>query len=157
MSCPCGFGIGNPLSQDNSEILNALGMKSISELLAYRDMPLDKLGALVDHRIPVVLVAGDSDQVVPYCENGIFLQRAYKDAGVEILPVVMHGTRDIIKKNYLVNWRNVLSISVLPPISTEQIASMEVSEVSEMTHKMMCEEYEKIMDEEASRENEDNV
>ena len=70
MSCPCGFGIGNPLSQDNSEILNALGMKSISELLAYRDMPLDKLGALVDHRIPVVLVAGDSDQVVPYCENG---------------------------------------------------------------------------------------
>lgn len=84
MSCPCGFGIGNPLSADNSEILNALGLKSISELLAYRDMPLDKLGALVSHRIPVVMVAGDSDKVVPYCENGIFLQRAYKDAGVEI-------------------------------------------------------------------------
>lgn len=80
-------------------------------------------------------------------EVGRFKQGAFalaKDAGVEILPVVMHGTRDIIKKNYLVNWRNVLSISVLPPISTEQIASMEVSEVSEMTHKMMCEEYEKI-------------
>ena len=80
-------------------------------------------------------------------EVGRFKQGAFalaKDAGVEILPVVMHGTRDIIKKNYLVNWRNVLSISVLPPISTEQIASMEVSEVAEMTHKMMCEEYEKI-------------
>ena len=80
-------------------------------------------------------------------EVGRFKQGAFalaKDDGVEILPVVMHGTRDIIKKNYQVNWPNVLSISVLPPISTEQIASMEVSEASEMTHKMMCEEYEKI-------------
>lgn len=84
MSCPCGFGIGNALSADNSEILNALGMKSISELLAYREMPLDKLPELVEKKIPVVIVAGDSDQVVPYCENGIFVEEAYKDAGLDI-------------------------------------------------------------------------
>ena len=84
MSCPCGFGNGKPLSEDNSEILNALGLKDISQLLAYRDMPLDKLGVLAEAKIPVVMVAGDSDQVVPYCENGICLEKTYKDAGVEI-------------------------------------------------------------------------
>ncbi len=82
MSCPCGFGIGEPLNTDYSEILNALSLDSISELLAYRDMPLDKLPVLVENRIPVVMVAGDSDRVVPYCENGILLQKAYEKAGI---------------------------------------------------------------------------
>lgn len=91
MSCPCGFGIGNRLSEDHAEILNALGMKDISQLLAYRDMPLDKIGALVEHRIPVVLVAGDSDRSVPYCENGIFLEQAYRDAGVDIEVFIKPG------------------------------------------------------------------
>lgn len=91
MSCPCGFGIGKPLAEDNSEILNALGLKDISQLLAYRDMPLDKLGVLTEAKIPVVMVAGDSDQVVPYCENGIWLEKAYKDAGVEIEVYIKPG------------------------------------------------------------------
>lgn len=91
MSCPCGFGIGNPLNEDYSEILNALQLKSISELLAYRDMPLDKLGILTKNRIPAVLVAGDSDTTVPYCENGIFLERAYKEAGVELEVYIVPG------------------------------------------------------------------
>lgn len=91
MSCPCGFGIGNPLSEDHSEILNALGLRDISQLLAYRDMPLDKLGALVGAGIPTVMVAGDSDQVVPYCENGIWLEKAYRDAGVELEVYIKPG------------------------------------------------------------------
>ena len=91
MSCPCGFGIGKPLAEDNSEILNALGLKDISQLLAYRDMPLDKLGVLAEAKIPVVMVAGDSDQVVPYCENGICLEKTYKDAGVEIEVYIKPG------------------------------------------------------------------
>jgi len=84
MSCPCGFGIGNSLNNDNSEILNALGLSSISELLAYREMPLDMIPKLIENRIPVILAAGDSDKVVPFCENGIFVQKAYKDAGCDI-------------------------------------------------------------------------
>ena len=30
------------------------------------------------------MVSGDWDQTVPYCENGVFLEKAYKEAGVEI-------------------------------------------------------------------------
>lgn len=91
MSCPCGFGIGNPLAENNSEILNALGLESISQLLGYRDMPLDNLPKLIANRIPVVMVAGDSDVTVPYCENGIFLETAYKDAGAEIEVYIKPG------------------------------------------------------------------
>lgn len=91
MSCPCGFGVGRALAEDNSEILNALGMESMAQLMAYRDMPLDKIGKLVESRIPVVMVSGDSDMAVPYCENGIFLEKAYKDAGVDIEVYIKPG------------------------------------------------------------------
>lgn len=80
-------------------------------------------------------------------QMGRFKQGAFalaKDAGVEILPIVLHGTRDVLKKNYLVNWRNSLTVSVLPPISAEKVQSMETAELIEHTRTMMCEEYEKI-------------
>lgn len=86
MSCPCGFGIGKPLGGNPDEILNALSLSSVSELLSYRDMPIDKLPYLIQNKIPVVMVAGDSDQVVPYCENGYLLEKAYKknDIAIEV-------------------------------------------------------------------------
>ena len=87
MSCPCGFGVGKALNPDHSEILNALGMTSISQLLGYRDMPLDCIPELIRNRIPVALVAGDSDTVVPYCENGVLLEEAY---GKTDIPFFLH-------------------------------------------------------------------
>ncbi len=91
MSCPCGFGIGRPLNEDNSEILNALSLENLSELLAYRDMPLDKIPQLVQERIPAVIVAGDSDVVVPFVENGIFVQRALENAGIDVEVYIKPG------------------------------------------------------------------
>ncbi len=87
MSCPCGFGVGEPLSGGLSEILSALSLDSVSQLLGCRDMPLDRLPALIQHRIPAVLVSGDSDRTVPYCENGYFVEKAYREAGI---PVSVH-------------------------------------------------------------------
>lgn len=91
MSWPCGFGIGKNHPADYSEILNALGLRDISQLIASREMPLDRIGTLVANKIPVVMVSGDSDQTVPYCENGICLEKAYKDAGVEIEVYIKPG------------------------------------------------------------------
>ena len=93
MSCPCGFGIRNRCSADSdySEILNALRLNSLAELMAYRDMPLDHLDTLVKNRLPVVMVAGDSDITVPYHENGVFLEQAYKDADVDIEVYIKPG------------------------------------------------------------------
>lgn len=91
MSSPCGVGVGRKNPATETEILNALGLDSISELMAYREMPLDRLPVLVEKRIPAVLVAGDSDGVVPYCENGVFLQRAYEKAGLKLEVYIKPG------------------------------------------------------------------
>ncbi len=91
MSWPCGFGRSEYKPEDHSEIINALGVKDFSEILANRDMPLDRIPTLVKHNIPVIMVTGDSDRVVPYCENGRFLEKAYKDAGAEIEVYVKPG------------------------------------------------------------------
>lgn len=80
-------------------------------------------------------------------EIGRFKQGAFalaKEAGVEILPVVMHGTRTVLNKFYLVNWRNVLKVSVLPPISAEEVAATPMPELMEKTRTMMCEKYNQL-------------
>lgn len=95
MSWPCGFGTGNGNGKEDadkySEILKALGMRDISQLLASRDMPMDKIPVLLAHKIPVVMVSGDSDRTVPYSENGLILEKAYKDAGVDIEVYIKPG------------------------------------------------------------------
>lgn len=85
LSCPCHFGTAKALDGGKAvpELLKALNMDSISRLLGYREMPLDKVPQLVANRIPVVMVAGDSDSVVPFHENGALLQAAYEKAGLE--------------------------------------------------------------------------
>ena len=83
MSCPCGFGKGDALSANYlDEILPALGLSGISELLAYRDMPLDSIPALIKNKLPLILVAGDSDTVVPFSENGYFIKKAYEGTDI---------------------------------------------------------------------------
>ena len=62
-----------------------------------------------------------------------------KEAGVEVLPVVMTGTNTSIKKNKLVNWGNRVAIRVLEPVSVEKVASLDVKELSQQTHDRMVE------------------
>lgn len=92
LSCPCGFGAANPLSEEAiSKFLRIMGLASVPQLLACRDMPLDKLATLTAHNIPIVMVSGDSDTVVPFEENGLLVQKAYKDAGAEIAVYIKPG------------------------------------------------------------------
>ena len=85
LSCPFGFGGGSDLEPSTQqEALDALGL-TMAEMIAYREHPLDKLPALVEHRVPAMLVWGDADRTVPFAENGLLLQRAYERAGVPLL------------------------------------------------------------------------
>jgi pimeloyl-ACP methyl ester carboxylesterase len=90
MSWPCDFGRSSEKPYLD-EILPALRLKSLAELLAYRAMPLDKIPSLVEKKIPLVMASGDSDTAVPYHENGIFVERAYKDAGLPIEVYIKPG------------------------------------------------------------------
>ncbi len=60
-----------------------------------------------------------------------------KSADVDIIPVVMDGTKDAFKKNYLINWRNKTTIKVLPPISREIIQNTEIKELTNMVQAQM--------------------
>ncbi|MBQ4087453.1 MAG: alpha/beta hydrolase [Clostridia bacterium] len=62
------------------EFHEATGM-TLSEAICYRDHPMDRMGALLEHSIPIILVSGDSDRIVPFEENGALLEKYYKENG----------------------------------------------------------------------------
>lgn len=52
-----------------------------------------------------------------------------KDNGVGILPVVMSGTRNLLRKGLIYNWRHNLGISVLDAVTAEQVAAADEHEL----------------------------
>ena len=63
-----------------------------------------------------------------------------KEAGVEILPVVLDGTTKILKpKSFWANWRHKLTVKVLPPISAERVAETDASVMAREVQAMMVE------------------
>lgn len=69
-----------------------------------------------------------------------------KEAGVEILPVVMNGTNTLIRKNALFNWRNRITIKVLPPVPVEHIVATDTHELMQEVHESMCSALKEIRD-----------
>ena len=63
-----------------------------------------------------------------------------KEAGVEILPVVLDGTTKIFKpKSFWFNWKHTLTVKVLPPISAEKVAATDTSEMAKEVQELMTE------------------
>lgn len=62
-----------------------------SELICYRRHPLDRLSVLADHKIPVVMLYGEEDVTVPYEENGIFLEKLYREKELPLLVIGKPG------------------------------------------------------------------
>lgn len=70
--------------------------------------PLNKIQGLIAHRIPVLLVAGDADTVVPFRENGQLLYAEYTYAGgpVKLIlkPGVGHHPHSLEEPAEIVDW-----------------------------------------------------
>lgn len=60
-----------------------------------------------------------------------------KDAGAPILPIVLNNTNKMMRKGWLMNWRNHITIKILPPISAEEVAERTVKEVMADVHSSM--------------------
>ncbi|MBQ8648741.1 MAG: alpha/beta fold hydrolase [Clostridia bacterium] len=88
LSCPGDVGKANGGMYE--EFHNATGM-DYSFLINYRNHPIDNVDALIRARIPIFLICGDSDTVVPYCENGMHLANAYKKAGADLTEILKEG------------------------------------------------------------------
>lgn len=91
LSCP--FDILRSHDSDaiaDSEALNALGL-TMPQMLKYREHPYDMLPELIKSRIPAVVVAGDSDSIVPFEENGKWLVDMYEKADIPIKVYIKKG------------------------------------------------------------------
>ncbi len=69
LSCP--GDLGKAKGGMFEEFKAAMGM-DMPELIGYRNHPLDKIKDLSSD-IPIILVSGDSDTIVPFDENGTYL------------------------------------------------------------------------------------
>ena len=84
LSCPAGIGdAGNEMLP---EFIAATGITLLA-LTHYREHPIDKMPLLLQHNIPIMLVYGDSDSVVPYHENGAILEKYYRENGGTIVAI----------------------------------------------------------------------
>ena len=88
LSCPADLGKGR--SGLFEEFRDEMGV-DISELLGYRNHPLDNIPKLIENHIPIILVSGDSDQTVPYEENGKLLKDLYEKNHCEIKTIIKKG------------------------------------------------------------------
>ena len=88
LSCPAG--IGKAGSEMLPEFIAATGM-DLSALICWREHPIDQMHLLLQAGIPIMLVYGDSDDVVPYCENGALLEKYYRDNGGAITAIGKPG------------------------------------------------------------------
>ncbi len=91
LSYPGGFGDAE-LSSDTEYIkFQTQAGITHTQLLSYREHPIDKVDVLLNNNIPVMMVAGDSDKVVPYHENGAILEKQYKEKGGCIKVIIKPG------------------------------------------------------------------
>lgn len=61
-----------------------------------------------------------------------------KEAGVAILPVVLDGTRGVIGHNRLFDWRNRVTVKVLPPVPADEVAAADTHALMEEVRSRMA-------------------
>lgn len=88
LSCPAGVGkAGNDMLAEFTEHTGV----TVSKLLNYREHPIDMKDILLKNNIPIILVCGDADMVVPYEENGKILYDYYKSHNGAIELILKEG------------------------------------------------------------------
>ena len=88
LSCPCKLGVAKVSLYE--EFFSHTGV-TVSELLNYRNHPIDKAESIIKNNIPVMLICGDSDDVVPYVENGKILSDYMRTNGGNITEILKAG------------------------------------------------------------------
>lgn len=61
-----------------------------------------------------------------------------REAGAEILPVVLDGTASLIRPSRLFRWRNTITLRVLPPVTRERIAAADPRDLAVEVHDAMA-------------------
>jgi pimeloyl-ACP methyl ester carboxylesterase len=99
---PKSLGTGKGSGGDWNKLLKAHGFKSDEEAIAYKKNPVDNLEPIAKAKIPLLLVYGDMDTVVPAAENSDLVYDRYRKLGGPVERVVKpgqdhhpHGLKDV--------------------------------------------------------------
>ena len=90
-SWPGGKGKGKGSPGDWQKLLADYHFQSEAEALAYRKNPIDNLESLAKAKVPLFLLCGDADDVVPYPENGALVRQRYEKLGGPVAVLVKQG------------------------------------------------------------------
>ena len=92
-SWPGGKGKGKGSSADWAKVMEVFGFASESEAMDSMINPADNLRPLAQHRIPILHVYGDADDVVPWEENTGVVADRYRKLGGSIQLIGKPGCR----------------------------------------------------------------
>lgn len=79
-SWPGGFGTGSGDTTEWKKCLKAYGFRNELDAFNYRNNPIDTYSVLINNSIPVLIVTGDADDIVPAEENGFKLINGIKNS-----------------------------------------------------------------------------
>ncbi len=83
-SWPGGKGKGKGDAKNWALVPKLWGFKDEAEALAYKGNPVDSLAPLAQHKVPLLHVFGDADDVVPWEENTGLIESRFKALGGSI-------------------------------------------------------------------------
>lgn len=84
------LGLGESKYPSPEEFRRDMGL-SVSEMLNFRNHPIDYKDKLLESGIPIFLIAGDSDLTVPFNENGKILSDYFKVNNGNITEILKNG------------------------------------------------------------------
>jgi pimeloyl-ACP methyl ester carboxylesterase len=93
-SWPGGKMQGRGSTEDWKKCLLAYNMTE-DDALAYRLNPVDRVEPLIKADIPLLIVSGDADDVVPYEENAALIVKAYEESKADVDVILKKGVRHV--------------------------------------------------------------
>jgi 1-acyl-sn-glycerol-3-phosphate acyltransferase len=126
--------VGQLLFAHGDIVINRASAKEAMQLVHTRGLEWLKNGASVS-----IFPEGtrSKDGEIHNFKAGAFILA--KDAGVPILPIVLDGTNTMVHKGWLMNWRNKITIRILPPVTAEEVKSCDIKDVMSQVREDMVE------------------
>lgn len=82
LSCPARLGNAPDVHDGMWQEFEKAWKMTKSDILTFKGHPFYKIDKLIENKIRIYMAYGDSDKTVPYEENGIAIERAYKSNGL---------------------------------------------------------------------------
>ncbi len=126
--------VGRLLFMHGDIVINRASTKEAMQLVHTRGMEWLNKGASVS-----IFPEGtrSKDGEIHNFKAGAFILA--KDAEVPILPVVVSGTNNMVRNKIFMNWKNRITIKVLPPVTKEEVVARPIKEVMADVRESMIE------------------